>query len=66
MHFKGVEQVVGFLQDSSHCKLKMQAPTELRVLSACDTDYATTKVGQRSIGGSLTMVGGSLVQWVAI
>jgi hypothetical protein len=65
LHWKAVERVLGFLQDSSHCKLKMRAPTELRVLSACDTDYATTKVDRRSIGGSLTTVDGSLVQWVS-
>ena len=64
-HWKAIERVLGFLQDPKHCKLKMRAPTELRVESACDTDYATSKLNRRSIGGSLNTVGGALVNWVS-
>jgi hypothetical protein len=64
-HWKAVERLLGFLQYTRHCKLKMRAPTELRVLSACDTDYATKKIDRKSVGGSINTVGGALVHWVS-
>ena len=60
-----MERVLGFLRDNKNCRLKMRPPTELRVLSACDSDYATKKVDRRSVGGNLTTVGHSLVNWVS-
>jgi hypothetical protein len=64
-HWKAVDRLLGFLQNINHCKIKMRAPTELRVLSACDTDYATKKVDRKSVGGSMSTVGGALVHWVS-
>jgi hypothetical protein len=64
-HWKAVERILGFLQHPGHCKLKMRAPKELRVLSACDTDYATKCVDRKSVGGSVNTVGGALVHWVS-
>ncbi len=64
-HWKAVKRLLGFLQYTRHYKLKMRAPTELRVLSACDTDYTTKKVDCKSVGGSINTVGGALVHWVS-
>jgi hypothetical protein len=64
-HWLAVERVLGFLRDSRNCKLKMRPPVELRVMSACDSDYATRKTDRRSVGGNLTTVGHSLVSWVS-
>jgi hypothetical protein len=43
----------------------MRAPRELRVLSACDTKYATKKVDRKSVSGSINAVGVALVNWVS-
>ena len=64
-HWKAIERILGFLQHPRHCKLKMRAHKELRVLSACDTDYATKKIDRKSVGGSMNTVRGSLVHWVS-
>ncbi len=62
---QAVQRLLGFLQDKDNCKIKMLAPTELWVLSAFNTDYATSKVDRRSIGGSLNTIGCSLLHWVS-
>ncbi len=64
-HWNAVRRLLGFLQDKDNCKIKMRAPTELRVLSVCDTDYTMSKVDRQSIGGSLNTIGCSLLHWVS-
>ncbi len=65
-HWKAVQRLLGFLQDEDSCKIRMRAPRmELRVLSACNTDYDTSKVDRRRVGVILNTIGCSLLHWLS-
>jgi len=62
--WKSMERLMGYLK--GHYKpLKMEAPTELRIIGAVDSNWATDKKDRKSITGFIITIGGCIVSWMS-
>ena len=62
--WKSVERLLGYLK-GHYRPLKMEAPKELRINGAVDSNWAMDRKDRKSITGYIITVGGCIVSWMS-
>ena len=60
-HWEALERVVGYLKGKELKGIKLFKPEQLRIISACDADFAKCPTTRKSVGGELHTLGGCLI-----
>jgi hypothetical protein len=61
--WKAVKDVMWYLKQSVHLKLKMSADSEIDLIGYVDADWAGDTVDRKSTSGYLFQLGGSSISW---
>ena len=64
--WKELERFCSYLEaEETNIKLTYRKPSEMKVMSMVDSNYATNKDDRRSVSEAITTIGGTIVSWMS-